>query len=58
MSSVIQGVFMILGAYMLGSIPWGFIIGKMYGIEEYRSNQCHAYCGQDSRKDLLFAGFS
>ena len=33
MSSVIQGVFMILGAYMLGSIPWGFIIGKMYGVD-------------------------
>ena len=33
MSSVIQGVFMILGAYLLGSIPWGFIIGRMYGVD-------------------------
>lgn len=33
MSSVIQGVFMILGAYMLGSIPWGYIIGRIYGVD-------------------------
>lgn len=33
MSNLIQGVFMILGAYMLGSIPWGFMIGKIYGID-------------------------
>lgn len=33
MSSTIEAVFMILGAYMLGSIPWGYIIGKIYGVD-------------------------
>jgi glycerol-3-phosphate acyltransferase PlsY len=33
MSNTIEAVFMILGAYMLGSIPWGFIIGRIYGVD-------------------------
>ena len=33
MSNVIIAGFMILGAYALGSIPWGFIIGRFYGID-------------------------
>ena len=33
MSNVIEAGFMILGAYMLGSIPWGYLIGRMYGID-------------------------
>ena len=32
-SAAIQVGFMILGAYMLGSIPWGFIIGRIYGVD-------------------------
>ena len=33
MSDTIAALFMILGAYMLGSIPWGFIIGRIYGVD-------------------------
>ena len=33
MSNTITAVFMILGSYMLGSIPWGFIIGRIYGVD-------------------------
>ena len=33
MSNAITAVFMILGSYLLGSIPWGFIIGRFYGID-------------------------
>ena len=30
---MINAVLMILGAYLLGSIPWGFIIGRIYGVD-------------------------
>ena len=33
MSDTITAVFMILGSYLLGSIPWGFIIGRIYGVD-------------------------
>ena len=33
MSNAIVAGFMILGAYALGSIPWGFIIGRFYGVD-------------------------
>ena len=33
MSDTIAAVFVILGAYMLGSIPWGYIIGRIYGVD-------------------------
>ena len=33
MSNAITAVFMILGSYLLGSIPWGFLIGRIYGID-------------------------
>ncbi len=33
MSDTITAVFMILGSYLLGSIPWGFIIGRCYGVD-------------------------
>lgn len=30
---MINAVLMILGAYLLGSIPWGFLIGKYNGVD-------------------------
>lgn len=33
MSDTIEAVFVVLGAYMLGSIPWGYIIGRIYGVD-------------------------
>ena len=33
MSNVAIAGVMILGAYLLGSIPWGYIIGKFYGVD-------------------------
>lgn len=33
MSDTVAAVFVILGAYMLGSIPWGYIIGRIYGVD-------------------------
>ena len=33
MSVTMIAVLVILGAYLLGSIPWGFLIGKMYDID-------------------------
>lgn len=33
MSNVAIAGVLILGAYLLGSIPWGYIIGKFYGVD-------------------------
>ena len=33
MSGTIAAVFVVIGAYLLGSIPWGFIIGRIYGVD-------------------------
>lgn len=33
MSNAVVAGFMIIGAYALGSIPWGFIIGRFYGVD-------------------------
>lgn len=33
MSNAVVAGFMIIGAYLLGSIPWGFIIGRAHGID-------------------------
>ena len=30
---IVKVAAIIIGAYLLGSIPWGFIIGKMHGID-------------------------
>ena len=30
---IFKAVMLVLGAYLLGSIPWGFLIGKMYGVD-------------------------
>ena len=30
---IVNAVLVVLGAYLLGSIPWGFIIGKWNGVD-------------------------
>lgn len=30
---IVNAVLVVLGAYLLGSIPWGFIIGKVNGVD-------------------------
>ena len=30
---IIKAIAVVLGAYLLGSIPWGFIIGKLNGVD-------------------------
>jgi len=33
MTDILIAVAFVVGAYLLGSIPWGFIIGKVHGID-------------------------
>lgn len=30
---IVKAVLLVIGAYLLGSIPWGFIIGKLNGVD-------------------------
>jgi acyl phosphate:glycerol-3-phosphate acyltransferase len=33
LTSVITSIIVVIGAYLLGSIPWGYVVGRIYGVD-------------------------